>query len=1085
MPRRLARGAALSTILALVAAPIAPTTAQAQINSAPVFDEGTPATRTAHESIDHSSSTGTDFVGDPVTASDPDGDMLTYAVTDPTNSFTIDATTGQIRNRVVHDIDADTTYTVTVTADDGKGGSAPIEVAITVINEFMLVGDNDDAHGIWSDEETMWVVDRFDQRLYAYNMADYSRNAERDIVLPRGYTQAADIWSDGETLWVANDAVAFVVPIVGTRLPRPLLAYRLADGLLTQDPDDDVQDLNFYINTGIVSIGYPYIESSFCPVIPEAVWAGETRMWITQDGRDSVCAYKWPAHHPDGGLLVRPAPESYFDLSPEFVDHRGTWGNDTTMWAVSAYGPGPHGSSYTAAAYSLVGGALGRRDPAKDLRLDESSRNPWGIWSDGDKAYVSDRGRTAAARDKIYVYDLPDRNGSPAFDSGTVVRELPETSTAGAAVGAPIAAPDPDGDAVVHTMTGPDAALFSIDAANGQIRVGHGLTLDYDGTGPTVYSVTVSASDSKDAAGDPDTVKDAAADVTIRVLDVNERPTIAAATRSVSEDAAIRDRVGEPLVAIDPEGDDLIYSLSGDGSRSFAIDSATGQITVDRALDYETRSAHNLAVFVSDGRNPAGEVDPAVDFGTGVLIRVTDANDAPEFQAASYNRSVDENAAQGDPVGRPLVAFDADGDRVEYSLDGHGSASFTIDASGQVRVASSLDHETYARYSLSVKASDGTSSHTAGLVIDVLDSNDPPVTEENQAPAFTQAAYERSVAENSPPNMPVGAAVTASDPEGDQLVYMLAGTGADAFGIGDDGQITALSPLDHETRPAYSLVVTASDGTLSTQAHVEVTVSDVNEGPTVSGPIEVLHPEPDPAQEPGPLATYTAVDPEGDSVSWSLAGPDRNNLSLSGDTGASVKLSFSTRPDHEKPADVNGDNIYEVTLNARDGHGAHDSLKVSVRITDTFEDEEDAVGILTIGSQSPSGDSPPSAEPQVGGTVTASLQLRETAAVTVSWRWERSGLSGNPEAWAPITDTDSRIVEGVATTTYTPVQQDVGRFLRVTATYDESGTPGQPAGRVGGGCGACEQAADVQRGWPRQALCEFQQPGGNSGRGRP
>ena len=84
-------------------------------------------------------------------------------------------------------------------------------------------------------------------------------------------------------------------------------------------------------------------------------------------------------------------------------------------------------------------------------------------------------------------------------------------------MGAAVAATDPDGDTLTYTLTGADAASFTIDG-NGQIKVGQGTSLDYETK--TSYSVTVNVSDGKDAQGAADTAVDATIDVTINVTDV-------------------------------------------------------------------------------------------------------------------------------------------------------------------------------------------------------------------------------------------------------------------------------------------------------------------------------------------------------------------------------------------------------------------------------------------------------------------------------------------------------------------------------------------------------------------------------------
>ena len=63
------------------------------------------------------------------------------------------------------------------------------------------------------------------------------------------------------------------------------------------------------------------------------------------------------------------------------------------------------------------------------------------------------------------------------------------------------------------------------------------------------------------------------------------------------------------------------------------------------------------------------------------------------------------------------------------------------------------------------------------------------------------------------------------------------------------------------------------------------------------------------------MARFTATDPEGESIVWSLvSGNDMEDFSI--ENGV---LRFKSSPDYEMPADDNHQNDYEVTVQASDG----------------------------------------------------------------------------------------------------------------------------------------------------------------------
>ncbi|MBC6410945.1 MAG: ankyrin repeat domain-containing protein, partial [Ekhidna sp.] len=100
----------------------------------------------------------------------------------------------------------------------------------------------------------------------------------------------------------------------------------------------------------------------------------------------------------------------------------------------------------------------------------------------------------------------------------------------------------------------------------------------------------------------------------------NKKPEIQNQNFTVAENAANGTAVGT-VQAADPKKDDLTFSItSGNDDSNFAINENTGQITVARALDFETASTYTLKISVSDG-NLSSTAD--------ININVTDVDEEP------------------------------------------------------------------------------------------------------------------------------------------------------------------------------------------------------------------------------------------------------------------------------------------------------------------------------------------------------------------------------------------------------------------------------------------------------------------------
>ena len=169
----------------------------------------------------------------------------------------------------------------------------------------------------------------------------------------------------------------------------------------------------------------------------------------------------------------------------------------------------------------------------------------------------------------------------------------------------------------------------------------------------------------------------------------------------------------------------------------------------------------------------------------------------------------------------------------------------------------------------------------------------------------------------------------------------MGGTDGGFFTIDERGQFSfsATSPPDFEIPGdaggdnVYNVTVQAGDGTHTELVPVTVNVTDVNEGPEISG-TQTLSFDENRATEQV-LARYAGSDPENPGTPinrWSTSGTDGGDFTIN----ESGELTFRNVPDYERPADSNRDNVYNLSVRAYDGR-YYGYQEVAVTVTDENE----------------------------------------------------------------------------------------------------------------------------------------------------
>ena len=505
---------------------------------------------------------------------------------------------------------------------------------------------------------------------------------------------------------------------------------------------------------------------------------------------------------------------------------------------------------------------------------------------------ASDGNLSAAVDVTVTVTNV---NEAPTIAGLTTV-DYAENSTSSVATYT-AANPESD-DSITWSVSGTDARRFVISSAGAlTFKASPDFELPRDANQNNIYEITITASDGNLSA---------AVDVTVTVTNVNEAPTVTGpAAVDFAENAT---GAVATYTAANPESDDSItWSVGGTDARRFTINS-TGVLTFKASPDFELpRDANQNNIYEITITASDGNLSAAVD----VTVTVTNVNEAPTVTGSA---AVDfaENATGA--VATYTAANPESDDSITWSVSGTDARRFTINSTGVLTFKASPDFELPRDanqnniYEITVSASDGNLSAAVDVTV--------TVTNVNEAPTVTGPAAV-DFAENSSRAV---ATYTAANPESDDsITWSVSGTDARRFTISSAGALTFKAspdfelPRDANQNNIYEITITASDGNLSAAVDVTVTVTNVNEAPTVTGPAAVDFAE----NSSRAVATYTAANPESDdSITWSVSGTDARRFTISS-AGA---LTFKASPDFELPRDANQNNIYEITITASDGN---------------------------------------------------------------------------------------------------------------------------------------------------------------------
>ena len=965
-------------------------------NKAPAFPDQDPETDAVEKDQTREVAENTAAgqpVGDPVTATDANGDTLTYTLggTD-VSSFTIDRMTGQIKVGAETELDyedasnTDHEYEVQVTAKDPSDtdttqsrDSITVMIMVTDVDEDPEIAAPTETEGFTSKSvEENTVTSTAVSTYTAADDDDDNASPQKDLTWSLSGTD-----SDQFAIGNGGDAPDFT---------RGALRFKAAPDF--EEPADSGRNNGYNVTVVVTDSG------------------GNT------DSRD-VTVTVTDVDEEGEVVLSSLQPEVDGNLTAELTDPDGTISNVTWQWSRSLI-------SNQDSQYEDIANAMSRTyTPVEDdadsggyyLRATAS-------YTDGEGA-----GKTADEESDNRVREKVANNSAPAFrdqepdtpgvQNTRATRNVDEDTAAGQNVGLPVEAEDPD-LGLTYSLDGRDVGSFEITRETGQITVGEGTELDFERK--SSYSVTVTATDPA-LASDMITV-------TITVNDLDEAPT-----RTGGEMAIEYPEKGTVAVdtytATDPEDDrasprkQLQWSLSGDDRDQFSI-SQRGVLTFDDSPDFEARADQNRDNLYDVTVTATDSGDRTATWNVTVTVTNVDEDGLVVLSSLQPQEGTELTAAHSDP----------DGSVSDLTWQWARSANRRTwtdieDATLPDYTPVADDVRSYLRATASYtdghsdeESEDKTAEKVSANTVQADTSNMRPVfPDQDPETEGEQKSQTREVAENTAAGRPVGDPVTAEDPNGDTLTYTLDdGTDAASFTIDRrTGQITvgAGTELDHETKETYTVMVTAADPSNSATTEskdtitVTIKVTDVDEPPTIT-PGDATKDHAENTDVATAVSIYSATDPEDDRASprkpltWTLAGYDADDFSIS--TGG--VLTFKASPDYEKPTDTGRNNVYNVTVEAGDSEGNTASRDVTVTVTN--EEEPGTVTLSTL-------------RPEVGTGLTAMLTDPDGEISALTWQWARADTRTSN-----YTD-----LAGATLATYMPVTANSGKHLRATASYKD------------------------------------------------
>ena len=515
----------------------------------------------------------------------------------------------------------------------------------------LAVAGNDAPAGIWSDGTTMWVADATDDTLYAYLLADGTRQQTKEFDLHSENSSSVAMWSDDTTMWVID----------ATRLS--VYAYLLADGTRQETKEFALQS-------------QPLNTANRFPV---GMWSDGTTVWVSDSFYDKLYAY----------LLVDGTRQQTkdFDLHMDNTSPKGISSDGTTVWVADS-------SDDKLYAYELDSGARqSGRDFALSAGTNEYPNNrPRGVWSDATTMWVAD-----IIDDKVWSYNMP-----PSADASlsalslsrvTLDPEFDRRTTSYTASVAEIVSSTMVTAETRHASAAAVVKLGGVEDADGTVDLEAGtntITVEVtaeDTTTVRVYTVTVTreATASTDASLSALSLSGVTLDTEFDAATLSYTASVANDVSSTTVTAETADDGASSVVKLDDTLDDDGTVDLEVGPNTVTVEvtaedtsiTRTYTVTVTRAAALSTDAS--LSALTVSPTDVVGFAADRMSYEVGVASTVTEATGSAT--AGHSAAMVDILPADADTAPGHQVSLSAGRNEVTFTVTAQDSSTETYTVS--------------------------------------------------------------------------------------------------------------------------------------------------------------------------------------------------------------------------------------------------------------------------------------------------------------------------------------------------------------------------------------------------------------------